>query len=286
MSTQNPHVIEANAENFEREVVERSRQIPVLVDFWADWCAPCRMLGPLLEKLAEEYDGRFLLAKVDTERDPELAAAFGVRGIPAVFGLRDGRVVDQFAGVQSEAVIRRFLDTLMPTEAESRIAEATALLGSDPLAAEAMFREALALTPRESMAVIGLARSLQLQGRLDESRELLQELERRGFLEPEAERLKAELTILDHAEQAGSLAEARDALAASPDDPTCRYHLAEALAAGKQYPAALELCLDLVERDRRGLGEQARQLMLAIFQMLPADSDLVADFRRRLSLVL
>lgn len=286
MSHENPLIIEAGAANFEQEVIERSRKVPVLVDFWASWCAPCRTLGPLLEKLAKEYQGRFVLAKVDTERDPNLAAAFGVRGIPAVYGLRNGQVQGQFVGVQSEAYLREFIDGLMPSELETRIAEGETLLATNPEAAEGRYREALQLDPNAAMAKIGLARALQAQGRPEESRALLQELERRGFLEPEAERLKAELTIQDHAEQVGGVAEARQALSASPEDLNLRYRLAEALAAESEYPEALEICLDLIERDRRGLGESARELMLAIFQMLPADSELVADFRRRLSLVL
>ena len=103
----------ADVENFERDVIERSRSVPVVMDFWAPWCGPCVRLGPLLEKLAKEYDGKFVLAKVDTEREPGLAAQFGVRSIPAVFGVRDGKAVDGFVGLQPEAAIRAWLDRLL-----------------------------------------------------------------------------------------------------------------------------------------------------------------------------
>src|SRR5271165_2536188 len=111
-------IVEVTAENFEREVVERSLTVPVVLDFWAEWCGPCKMLGPVLERLAQEYAGRFVLAKIDTERSPELALQFGVQSIPMVYGVRGGRVVDGFIGVQPETAIRAWLDRLMPAPAE------------------------------------------------------------------------------------------------------------------------------------------------------------------------
>ena len=113
------HVIEATEETFAREVIERSSTLPVVVDFWAPWCGPCRLLSPVLEKLAGEYAGKFLLAKVNIDENPNLASQFGVRSIPAVFGVRDGAVVDAFMGVQPESVIRTWINRLLPTEAEA-----------------------------------------------------------------------------------------------------------------------------------------------------------------------
>ncbi|MBX6312729.1 MAG: tetratricopeptide repeat protein [Isosphaeraceae bacterium] len=286
MSTTSPYIIETTSQTFEQDVVARSGEVPVVVDFWASWCQPCRMLAPVLERLANEYAGRFVLVKADTERLPDIAAAFGVRSIPAVFGLRDGRVVDSFVGVLPESAIRAFLDGLMPTPAETLVAEARKVASSDPGAAEAKYRRALELEPNLAPAKIGLARLLMSRGRAEESRSLIEDLERRGYLEPEAEAMKAELALRRGAEAVGSVESARAALAADPDNKELRFQLAEALAAAGEYVEALEISLDLVERDRWGIGESARKLMLNIFQLLPPDSEVVHEYRRRLSFVL
>jgi putative thioredoxin len=279
-------VIEGTLANFELDVIERSLHVPVVIDFWAEWCGPCKVLGPVLERLAEEYGGQFVLAKVDTEKEPELAMQFGVRSIPAVFVVHDGRVVDGFVGAQSESVIRSWLDRLLPTPAERIAAEARRLELTDPQAAEAKYNMALSLDPDLLPAQIGLARvSLELD-RLEDAQAAIAAMERQGFLEPEAEKVKAELTLRLQARNAGGVAAARAALAANPDDRNLKFQLAEALAAAGQYADALALCLELVERDRKGVGERARQTMIAIFQLLPPGSELVTEFQRQLSMVL
>jgi putative thioredoxin len=279
-------IIDVDDANFEREVLERSREVPVVVDFWADWCAPCKQLAPMLEGLAEEYGGRFVLARCEAEKAEGAAQGFGVRSIPAVFAVRDGRIVDSFVGVLPPDALRAFLDALMPTPAEDLARRAAALEPDDPAGAEALYREAMALDPRDARPRIGLGRALLAQGRVEEARDEVRALEARGFLEPEAETLKAEVTLRLGAREAGPLAQARAEAEAHPDDLAARLRLAEALAAGGSHAEALEIALDLVERDRRGVGEDARKLMLAVFGVLPPDSELAAEFRRRLSLVL
>ncbi len=286
MSNDSPMTIEATPETFERDAIERSHEVPVLVDFWAEWCAPCRQLGPILEKLAGEYEGKFVLVKADTEALPDVATSFGVRSIPAVFALKDGQVVDGFVGAQPESVIRAFIDRLMPTPAEGLVASATKLESTDPDAAISGYREAIALAPDDPRPRIKLGGFLLSQGRIDEASALIVELEGRGYLEPDAERLKAELTLHGQHLGAEGIGAARASFAAHPEDLGRRFELAEALAAAGEYPEALDLCLDLVERDRKGEGERARKTMIAIFQVLPADSELVNEYRRRLSFVL
>jgi putative thioredoxin len=281
-----PFIVETTSENFATEVVERSHAVPVVVDFWAEWCQPCRMLGPILEMLAGEYQGRFILAKADTEKVSEIASGFGVRSIPAVFAIRDGQVVDSFVGVLPEASLRAWLDRIMPTPAELLVIEARALEPTDPDAARAKYLEAVALAPTEPSPKIGLARLALEQGRLDEARGMIEQLELRGFLEPEAETLKAQLTLRGKAEPDGNLDSLLAEHKTNPTDRPKQLALSEALASAGRYEEALTLALDLVEGDRRGSGEPARKLMIAIFQLLPADSSLANDYRRRLSLAL
>jgi len=115
---QSPHVVEATVERFEADVFERSRQTPVVLDFWAAWCQPCRLLAPLLEKLADEYAGRFVLVKADTDQLPQQALAFRVEGIPAVYALRNGKVIDSFTGLLTESQLRQWLAAIIPSSAE------------------------------------------------------------------------------------------------------------------------------------------------------------------------
>jgi putative thioredoxin len=286
--TTTSHVYEVTGASFQQSVIDQSHIVPVVVDFWATWCPPCRLLGPVLEKLAREYDGRFLLAKVESDREPALSAQFGVRSIPAVFGVRDGKVLDAFVGVQPESMIRAWLDRLLPTPADILATEGRSLETTDPVSAEARYNAALALVPDLPAAQTGLARLALEQGRLDDALARIASLERRGFLESDAEKLKAELTLRIQARQAGgiTLESARAALAARPDDGKLKLQLAEALAAAGQYADALALGLELVERDAKGSGQNARQIMVAIFQLLPPGSELLTEYQRLLSLAL
>jgi putative thioredoxin len=149
MTTMTP-VIDVTEQDFEAEVIERSKTTPVVVDFWAEWCGPCRQLGPLLEREAQRSDGQVVLAKVDTDANPRISAAFGIQGIPAVKAFKDGKLVDEFVGVQSPAVVQRFFAALVPSEADG-LAEA---------GDEASLRRALELEPGRADAAVALARLL------------------------------------------------------------------------------------------------------------------------------
>jgi putative thioredoxin len=290
MATQSSWIIEATAENFAAEVLERSKQTLVVVDFWATWCQPCRLLAPILEKLAVEYEGKFVLVKADTDKLGDIAGGFGVQSIPAVFAVRDANMVDQFVGVLPEPELRAWLDRLLPSEAETLIAEAQALAAEDPAAAEAKYRAVLQLAPQEAaikaVAKIGLAELLLAAGKLDETLKLVEELESRGFLEPAAQRVKAELDMRRLGTSAGTIDDCRARLAKTPDDPRLQLELAQALAAVGEYESALVIGLKLVQQHRKQFGEPARQLMVDVFQVLPADSELTSIYRRQLSAAL
>lgn len=276
-----PWVVDTTAETFERDVLERSFEVPVVVDFWATWCAPCRALGPLLEKLAEQYAGRFVVVKADTDQMQEAALQFQVQSIPAVFGIVAGQVVDFFAGALPEPQLRAWLDRLLQG---SRLVEAQRLEATDPQQAEQVYREILAQQPADGNAQIGLARLLVAQQRSEEAEVIIGQLESRGFLEPEAEKLKAALQLQDQGKV--DLGALRQAVEAEPGNLTLQLQLAQALAGNGQYEQAFEICLALVEQDRHGVGEQARQAMVDIFRALPGDSELVSDYRRRLAMLL
>jgi putative thioredoxin len=279
-------IINVTDSDFEAQVVEKSNEVPVVVDFWADWCQPCRVLGPVLENLAKECEGRFVLAKANTEQAPRSAAKFRVQSIPAVYGLRDGRVVDGFLGAMPERQIRDWLNRFLPSEAELLVARARSIMATCPEEAEVHFRRAAELDPRLAAAPIGLAQLLMDRSREDECRQIIAELESRGFLEPEAERIKAALELKQIGAQSADVAECRTRLAKDPTNTQLQLDLVRALAATSNFTEALPLALSVVHNDRGDLREQARQMMVDIFRLLPADSPDVAEYRRKLSLAL
>ena len=188
LSKSSTHVMSTDSEHFDRDVFEASHQTPIVVDFWAPWCAPCRLLTPVMENLAATYEGRFILVKANTDEVAEAAGRFNVQGIPAVFAVVDGEIVEMFSGALPEDHIRRWLDRILVTRS---LAQARRLEATSAAAAEASYRELVANSPQEAAPRIGLARTLQAQERRDDCAEAIAALEQRGFLEPEAEAIKS-----------------------------------------------------------------------------------------------
>ncbi len=244
-------VIDVTEQDFEQEVVERSKTTPVVVDFWAEWCGPCRMLGPILEKAAEARDGQVVLAKVDTDANQGISRAFGIQGIPAVKAFKDGRVVDEFVGVQSPAQVERFFDLLVPSEADALVAAGD----------EASLRRALELEPTRTDAKVALAEQLYRRGDRDEAQALLQNVA--GHFG--AEGLAARMRLED--QDAVDLEEAFAALDADDQE------------------RALDLLIGAIP-NANGYKDDVRRVVVAILDALGVDDPLARDARRRLAAAL
>ena len=280
-----PHVVEVKEKDFRKEVLERSREHPVLVDFWAPWCGPCQVLGPLLERLAAEHAGAFILAKVNADECPNLAAAFGIRSIPTVHLFADGRPVDGFQGALPEAEIRDFLKPWLPAPTADPLADAEALLEKGDLAgARRRAERHLAGKPDDLKAHLLLAKVAFRQG--DDA-----EVERHvQTLPAESDEAKAALALTEglvlRKACGGKEAEWRAKVAARPEDLDARYALGCCCAAAGRYEEALEHLLQVVKADPRRAEGAARKAMVTVFGLLPAGSDLARDYRRRLLLYL
>lgn len=286
MSAPSPFVINVTMATFQQEVMQRSLEVPVVIDFWAPWCQPCQQLAPVLEKLATEFAGKFILAKVNTDEEPNIAQAFGVQSLPTVIAFANGQPIDSFQGMMTEEQVRQWLTPVMPSPAQVLAREAAALVETDPQTAEAKYREALALMPGEDSLKICLASVLLKQGRFDECQSQLDALAQRGFLEPEAERIKSELEVRVAAAESGGVEEARKAAEADPTNLILQVRLADALAASAQHRKALELCLDVVLKDFGDARAAAKETMVKIFSILGPASELTGEFRRKLSTAL
>jgi putative thioredoxin len=278
MAVESPWISSTTDATFEQDVLEVSKTRPVVVDFWATWCQPCLALKPVLERLAVEYDGRFQLVKAETEHNQSAAAQFNVSGIPAVFAVAGGELVDSFTGALPEAQIRPWLDRLLLT---AEVVGVQGLETSDPAAAEAKYRALIEKLPREPSLTIGLARVLLALERIDEAKAIVEKLEERGFLEPEAQKLKASLDLAGM--RGGNVGALEARAAAEPNNFDLQLELAEALAGAGQHEAALQRSLAILQQQKTGPGEKAKQLMLDLFRVLPADSELTSVYRRKLA---
>jgi putative thioredoxin len=265
--TQPAAVKDVTESTFEADVLARSREVPVVVDFWAAWCGPCRVLGPIIEREVAALGGRVELVKVDTDANPKLAAAYDIRGIPAVKAFSGGQVTKEFVGVQSADFLRRWLAELAPSAGKQALAAGAVLAAKgDRAGAERAFRALQGDPEVGDHAAVALAELV-----LDEGRA--------------ADAVRRRLAFVRDAAAFGGRDAAASALARDANDLPARFALASAHAAALEWEAALGEFLELVKRSRKFRDDGARRAMLVIFDHLGAQNPLVSEFRRQLQIV-
>ena len=279
----NTHSFETGTGAFERDVLQASQKVPVLVDFWAPWCAPCRALKPVLEKLAAEYQGRFLLAKVNSDEHPQLAARFGVRGIPNVKAFVDGKLADEFTGALPESGVRDFIDRLIPTPGEKLRRTARALVTQGDFdEAERHLRSALELEPENRAVRLDLVELLLAKNSHAEADAMFAPIPERERDE-RADRLYSVLELWKKGQKLPTAEELEATLVANPDDLSARLALGERLTADGRFEPALAALLEVVRKDRGALRTSARKLMVEVFNLAENQADLVGKYRKLLA---
>jgi putative thioredoxin len=282
--SEEPAVVDASDASFAADVVEASHRRPVVVDFWAPWCGPCRTLGPLLERLAAEHAGAFRLVKINIDENPRVASSFAVQSIPFVIAFRGGEPVLEFVGAQPESVVRQFLARILPDAADDLASEGDRhAAAGDPAAAEASYRAALEKRSGHARAALGLARLLAARGDQPAAIALLEEARAEGKDAADVDRLRAELRMQG---ASGDLAALRAKVAASPVDLQARLDLGGALAAAGLHEEALDAFLEVIRRDPGFADEAARKAMLDLFTVLGRDDPRVDRYQRELAQLL
>jgi putative thioredoxin len=284
--SEGPWVVNVTEANFEDVVVNGSFERPVVVDFWSPRCGPCRVLGPLLERLVNERQGEVLLAKVNTDTAPALAEYFQIEAIPAVKTFRNGQLIHEFEGALPEKSLRAFLNEIAPAAQDDLTQQARALEETRPAEAERLYRAALQENTDDMQARVWLARLLLAQNNLDEVETLLGPVPTEGEVGAEAERLKAQLAFKRSAPGVADEKALRARIAADPRAAEPRYELGCVLAGRGDYPGALEMLLSAAERDYKLASGKVREMMVKVFYALGANHPLSNEYRNKLARLL
>ncbi len=281
------HAFDATADNFEADVLDRSLQVPVLLDFWAEWCGPCKTVGPILEKLAAEYNGAFVLAKVDVDREQQLAGAFQIRSIPTIILVRDGQPVDGFPGAMPEGQLREFLagHGIVPAAAPADDATVAEAAPADPHAEVERLRAESAAAPDNDALRLDLAVALLATGGTDEAGRLLDALPANLATDDRALRARAALGFAALLRDAPPAASLESALAADPSDLRARHLLGARHMVEGRHEAALEQFMEMLRRDRGFDDGLPRKALIEAFRVVE-DAGLVSRYRRQMSALL
>jgi len=284
-------IVDSTTESFVADVVDASMESPVIVDFWAPWCEPCKTLGPLLEKVVNAAQGKVKLVKVDIDQNQEIAMQMRIQSIPAVFAFKNGQPVDGFVGAQSESQIKSFVERLTgpigPTPAEQAMEQAAQALKADDFNSAAnIYSQVLKHAPDETGAIAGMARCMIGLGDAPGAREILDAVDETIAKHADIEGARAALELAERSEESGDEAELRARLAADENDHQARYDLATAHYAAQRNEEAIDELLELVRRERTWNEEAARQMLLQIFEALGPTHELSAGGRRKLSAIL
>ncbi|MCP3871319.1 MAG: thioredoxin [Gammaproteobacteria bacterium] len=278
-----PHSIDITADNYEAVVIEGSRTVPVLVDFWAEWCQPCKALMPLLSQLAEEYAGKFILAKVDTEQQQEIAAQFGIRSIPTVKLFKNGQPVDEFMGALPEGEVRAFLDKHLPRESDALLAKAKILsLEGDPESAGRILDQAREIDPDNPRVLLAVATLEAEQGEIDKAEQTLNRLGMDDQSSPEAVSLKGRIVFQRIAESASPEIDPGNPSAGKDKDSADIHRLAARNVLQGDFETALDLLFQLMQQDRSYGNDAGRKGMIAVFDIIGGSDPLVSRYRNRM----
>ena len=271
------------AETFQSLVIENSFKQPVLVDFWAAWCNPCQMLMPVLAKLADEYKGAFILAKVNSDEQGEIAAQAGVRSLPTVKLIVNGQIVDEFMGALPESEVRKFLDKHVESQS-NKVLQSAMIAYSEgrPDEALATLNDALAEDPQNAELKINVAKLVADQGDHDSAMALLDSLDSVDRELAAAKELSAQLRVARQLKEAGDPAELEQRLEQNPDDLDALYKLSNIYIAGSNYEAAFDALLRIMQKDRSFNDDAGRKGLLDLFDILGSDNPLVQKYRRRM----
>ena len=281
------HAVDVTVKDFQTQVIDASKKAPVLVDFWAPWCGPCRALGPVLEKLAAEYGGRFILAKVNSDENQSLARQYGVRGIPNVKAFANGELADEFTGALPETQVREFIDRLLPSPAEPLRQQALAAKArGETDATRKLLLQAITLDPRHEAARLDLVDLMIDAKDIEEARRLLDEIADRARDAVRVDALRARLQLVANSGSGADRASLERKIAAEPADLEARFELANLLALHQDYGPAMEQLLEIVRRERGFRDDAARKTLINLFNLLGSDNALVREYRSRLAAAL